>query len=263
MKRIALFTTVLFGLLLLSAQALAWDSSSLWYDPAEGAKGTPYNTMPGGGGILGTGGQGDYTITCANCHIKGGDGYGSIGLTVTPPPPSMYKPATKYDFTVKMTGEHRGLSGCSPYVIGNVNQFALTFEDASGKQVGSFTTDYASSSSCPTKPPDAKFTGSTYMYQNCRAVISTPVAGRSSWTFSWTAPAAGTGAITAYWGAVDGDCMMDSKMDDVVVGNASMGEGTASYRPPPKPGLPGSSYAWSFAFAPLVGAIVAWRRKRT
>lgn len=263
MNRIVIFCTVVFGSLLAASPALAWDSSNLWYDPAEGAKASPYNVMPGGGGILATGGAGDYAITCANCHIKGADGYGSIGLTITPPVPTTYKPGTKYDFTVSMTGEHRGLSGCSQYVLGNVNQFAITFEDASGKQVGSFTTDYGTSASCPQTPPDSKFTGSTYIYKDCRAVISTPAPDRTSWTFSWTAPASGTGSVGVFWGAVDGDCMMDSKMDDVVVGNAQTGEGMASYAPPKRSSPGGGSLPWSVAVAPIVGVIVAWRRKRT
>ncbi len=270
MNRILFFVTILISSMLMSASAFAWDSASLWYDPAEGAKATPYDIMPGGGGVLATGGQSDFAITCANCHIKGATGYGAIGLTITPALPTMYKPGMKYDFTVKMTGEHLGMGMCDQYVLGNINQFAMTFEDAAGKPVGTLSTDYGTSSACPKAAPDPKtFKGSTYLYSDCRAVISTPEPNRTSWTFSWTAPTKGSGGITAFWGAVDGDCMMDSKMDDVVVGNGQMGEGLASYVAP-RPHLgPGSNPAlgngmapWSLAFAPLVGAIIAWRRKR-
>lgn len=262
-----LIVSVLLAASSLEGSALAWDSASLWYDPAAGALAQPYDLAPGGGGVLATGGQGDYSITCANCHMKGATQFGTIGLTITPPIPAMYKPGTTYDFTVKLTGEHLGNEGkCSPYVLGNLNEFAITFEDATGKLAGAFTTEYGTSVNCPQTPPDDKvFMGSTYMYKDCRAVIANPKPDRTSWTFSWTAPSKGAGAVTAFWGAVDGDCMMDSKMDDVVVGNATMSEGMAlnTPAPPPPDSDPNAPPPWSLAFLPFMGAAIAWRRKRS
>lgn len=144
---------------------------------------------------------------------------------------------------------------CSPVnftVKSRIRTVAITFEDATGKLAGAFTTEYGTSVNCTQTPPDDEvFMGSTYMY--------------TSWTFSWTAPSKGAGAVTAFWGAVDGDCMMDSKMDDVVVGNTTMSEGMALNMPAPPPpdSDPNAPPPWSLAFLPFVGAAIAWRRKRS
>jgi hypothetical protein len=226
-----LVLSIVFAVVTASLAARAWDGNDLWYNPATGRRATPYDVMPGGGGILGTGGATDFNITCANCHIKGAPNYGSISVDISPPLGPTYKPNTRYDLTVTLKGEHLGLSGCSPYVTGNVNQFAATFEDDSGKLAGALTATYGSSANCPTDPPAAGFTGSTLTYRDCHAVVSAVVKDRASWTFSWTAPPPGSGQVTLYYGAVDGDCMMNSTGDDVKVGSLVMGEGVASLEP--------------------------------
>ncbi len=257
-----------FGLLLAtltaSVGAFAWDGDVLWYAPAHGKKATPYNVMPGGGGILGTGGATDYTITCAHCHIKGADNYGSISVAFNPAFGSTYTPGKKYDVTISLRGEHLGLSGCGQYTNGNVNEFAATFEDQSGKIAGALQATYGSTASCPTTPPPTGFTGSTFMYGDCHAVIASAVKDRTSWTFSWTAPPAGAGQVTLYYGAVDGDCMMDSLKDDVKVGSFVMGEGMAALEPRRGPsGGPTSGNANALA---LLGALpivaLAWGARR-
>jgi hypothetical protein len=67
------------------ATARAWDGDELWFSPAQGAVATPNNLMPGGAGILATGGAQDYNINCSNCHIMGAAGYGTISAEFTPP----------------------------------------------------------------------------------------------------------------------------------------------------------------------------------
>ena len=54
-----------------------------------------------------------------------------------------------------------------------------------------------------------------------------PKLGATSWTFKWTAPAAGAGPVTIYYGVVDGDhAGTDSKNDDVKQGTIRLNEGT-------------------------------------
>jgi hypothetical protein len=243
----------------LASPALAWDGPPYWFDPANGAPATPYNVSPGGGGILGTGGAGDYNITCANCHVKAA---GQIGLTLAfdgAPPPAMYTPGHAYQVTATMTGEHLGLSGCmgSPPLANN-NNFAMTAEDDSGMVAGSFAADSGSSAACPPAAPDPqRFSTGTYLYGDCHAVLTTG-AGRTSWSFTWTAPAAGAGNVTVHYAGVDGDCMMDSLNDDVKVGTITMGEGMASLR---RRSSDANAVAWVGLF-PVVGIAGARIRRR-
>ncbi len=157
-----------------------------------------------------------------------------------------------------MTGEHLGLSGCmgSPPAANN-NNFAFAAEDASGNVAGSFTADYGDSTSCPSSYPPSSFGGGSLVYGDCHAVL-TSGADRTTWSFTWTAPAAGTGSVTLYYAAVDGDCMMNSLNDDVKVSTWPMGEGTAAIK---KRGAADSALAW-IGLMPAVGFIGAARRRR-
>jgi hypothetical protein len=224
--------------------ARAWDGDDLWNNPANGGGAAPGQTgsiSPGGGGIFGTGGARDYFITCANCHVNDQNQQGQIDLAVMFTPPltvtagqSSYKPGQLYQVSAQLTGEHLGLSGCGPYVNGNVNNMVATVEDASGRTAGLLASDSGqSSASCPATAPMVT-TGTTIMSGDCHAVAAQsgkPAANRTQWYFSWTAPAAGSGALTMYWGAVDGDCKMDSFGDDVRVNRLTMTEGPAVQAP--------------------------------
>jgi hypothetical protein len=259
-------TIILTLALLGSASARAWDGDMLWNNPANGGNGAVGSTnalMPGGGGIYGTGGARDYNITCASCHVNDKQQQGQIDATLTFNPPlgagNAYKPGTQYTVTVALVGEHLGLSGCGPYVDGNINQFSASIEDASGRGAGVLVSDSGqSASSCPSAAP-MNPTGTTILYGDCHAVSSR--AGKSmvnttSWTFTWTAPAAGAGPITIYWGIVDGDCMMDSFGDDVKTGSTKLTEGTATAERRSRP----FALAW-LPLLPLPVLIKRWRRR--
>src|SRR5262249_40180107 len=73
----------------------------------------PQSMPPGGGGIVGTGGLSESSIQCVHCHIKPAL---KIDAIVTPVPAfgpgTSYVPGQKYQLTVKMTGEHLGMSNC-------------------------------------------------------------------------------------------------------------------------------------------------------
>ena len=123
-----------------------------------------------------------------------------------------YVPGQAYAVTATMTG-----ATLAEGLVGNVNNFAAMFENAAGNVVGTLTSDTGQiqGTSCPANIlnsaslPDA---GTTLLSGSCKAIYGR---GRvrtnlTQWTFTWTAPAAGTGTVTLYWGATDGDKAEDS-----------------------------------------------------
>jgi hypothetical protein len=113
---------------------------------------------------------------------------------------------------------------------GNVNGFAASFEDDSGKAAGALAADFGSTARCAATAPTPFPAVSTYTYGDCHAVMGrndTPGGAPPSWTFMWTAPNDGS-TVTMYYGVVDGNCMMDSLGDDVKAGTKKLGSGTAA-----------------------------------
>jgi hypothetical protein len=241
---------------LIPATSRAWDGPGLWYSPAAGAQ-------PGGSGIIGTGGALDHNVTCANCHMKA-ESKIDLKLDFSPALPTVGglptpMPGQQYQVSVQLTGEHLGLSACEQYTS-NINNFAATVEDAGGKLAGVLASDSGqSSTSCPASAPDP-VNGTTLMYSDCHAVMASGAPGKTSWTFSWTAPQAGAGPLTLYYGAVDGNCDMMSMDDDVKVGSIKMGSPMASLTPAPAPGGEERRFAWAFGLLPL-GLVIGLRRR--
>lgn len=233
------------------AVALAWDGPALWNAPADGMQ-------PGGGGIYATGGARDFRIVCSHCHISPAN---RIDLTMAFQPAlaagNAYRPGQQYQVTAALLGERLGLSGCGQF-MNNVNSFAATFEDAAGQTVGSLSSDAGqTAASCPPAAPTAPLSGTTMLYGDCHAVAANGKPGVTSWRFSWTAPAAGTGAVTLYYGGVDGNCDMSSLDDDVKVGTMSLGEASASRLP----ARSGRALA-ALGSLPALGLVVALGRRR-
>jgi hypothetical protein len=236
MRWIAVLSVVI-GCLALPARALAWDANAYWYEPANGGQppaGSQSAVLPGAGGILATGGASDHNITCADCHLKAAGAIDSSflfdGKSLT-----AYSPGHTYRVTARLLYEHLGLSGCGPYVNGNVNNFGATFEDAGGNVVGGLASDgNTAAASCSSRLPTT-VTGTTLTYGDCHAITSTSTKDLAQWSFSWTAPAAGTGTVTLYYGMVDGNCMMDSLGDDVKVANLKLAEGAPGAMAEPRP----------------------------
>src|SRR5215831_7050369 len=128
----ALWVAAFAVILTASGLARAWDGPGMWYQSATGGPGGAPG--PGGGGILGTGGAGDHNITCAHCHIKGADGYGTVDMKVdfNPQIGTSYKLGQTYQVTLTLENEHLGKTGgCT-----NINEFAAAFEDDSGNRAG-------------------------------------------------------------------------------------------------------------------------------
>jgi hypothetical protein len=211
----------------LATPAHAWDASELQYAPADGE-------MPGGGGIIGTGSSSDQRTECAHCHI---DADGAIDLTFAPNPAFdsegdslFYAPEQEYEFTVNLSGEHLGLSNCPQGGI-NANMMAATFEDAAGANVGTLESDTGQTQgvSCPATTPDPKSitSGTTLLAVDCRVILTRDAmpGGNTQWKFRWTAPPAGSGDVTLYGGAVDSNCDMNSRGDDVKMVKLMLSEG--------------------------------------
>lgn len=213
---------------LLPQTALAWDGPDYWYADAAGQP-------PGGGGLLGTGSVRDKGITCTHCHMNPA-GLVDLKLDFTPPLPTVggqatYAPGQTYQVAAKLVGEHLGLSGCGQY-LSHTNNFAAAFEDASGKPTGVLASDSGQAqTSCPSALPKP-INGTTVLWGDCHAITSSGKQDTASWSFSWTAPPGGTGPVTVYYGAVDGNCDMMSMNDDVKVGKMKLGEATAMLAPP-------------------------------
>ena len=221
-------TLVAFLMIAFPSFARAWDGDGMWTDPASAAQ-------PGGAGNFGTGGALDKGIQCAHCHI-GAQGLISADFAFAPslggtPSAPTYTAGQTYQVTVRLIGEHLGLSGCDQYAS-HVNNFAASFEDGSGRSAGVLVGDSGMrSDNCPSVVP-MNITGTTVTAGDCHAIFSHSAENLTRWTFSWVAPRAGAGTITMFYGVVDGNCDMMSMKDDVKVGTLRMGEAMARATPP-------------------------------
>lgn len=254
-----LFLSTVAACMLAPTLALAWDGVSLWYDTAEGKS-------PGGGGIIATGAVQDYNITCAHCHV-GAPNKIDAKFEFNPPMATVgnqpvYTPGQTYQINVSLLNETLGLANCAQYMM-NANNVGVAFEDASGKSAGILASDSGqSASSCKPTAPSQPIQGTTALYGDCHAVVGTGAENLSNWSFSWTAPKAGAGPLTVYYGVVDGNCDMSSYDDDVKVGTIKLGEATASLAPMP------SKHPSAFAFnafsllglLPIAGLILSLSR---
>lgn len=259
MRHLPLITAAAFAATLLSAPALAWDGPELWFADPAGAQ-------PGGGGLIGTGSARDRNITCTHCHT-GAEGLIDLKLDFNPPLPTVggqltYSPGQTYQISAQLIGEHLGQSGCEQYMA-HTNNFAAAFEDASGKPSGVLASDSGqSSASCPQAAPKP-VNGSTVIYGDCHAIMSSGQQNTSSWSFSWTAPPSGSGPISLFYGVVDGNCDMMSMNDDVRVGKKKLGEATAM-APPPGPNGGGGAVNKLAALLGLLpfGLVMTLKRRR-
>ncbi len=122
-----------------------------------------------------TGSPGDGGATCTQCHAGTAQVQG--GLISTTIPFSGYEPGQTYTITVSAN-----MAGISKY------GFELTAESAGGVKQGSFSiTDPARTK---------KVNGGKAVTHTSGGTVAS---GNSiSWSFDWTAPAAGTGQITFY-----------------------------------------------------------------
>jgi hypothetical protein len=209
---------------LVATAALAWNYDDLWQYKADAAR-------PGGGGNFATGSKTDRSLQCVHCHI-GSAGTVNLGLSFSPQlgtvngKPS-YAPNTRYTITAALQGEHLSVG-----VAGQVNNFAATFEDATGKVVGIIESDSGQKQGgpCPANILNsaALDAGSTTITMgDCRAIVGRGrvKTNQTQWQFFWTAPPAGAGQVTIYWGVTDGDDKENSIGDDSKMGTMLLEQG--------------------------------------
>jgi hypothetical protein len=204
--------------------AEAFPTLAYWHLPASGPAG---QNRAGAEGIYGTGGPRDYGIQCAHCHI-GAEGLIDLDFQVSPPfsqngNQTYYQPGTVYDIVVTLTGEH-----LSNPMGKSLNGMAVSFEDPGGNTFGVLHDDNGhSSSSCPPAAPTTKPVGTTYVEGDCHGILFVDHENNATWQFQWVAPAAGSGQVTMWYGAVDGNQVAESSLeDDVVQGSLVLQEGT-------------------------------------
>ena len=204
--------TIIIAILCIASPALAWDGPGMWYRAADDAN-------PGGGGILGTGGQHDYHIKCGDCHVMQPSEPGlQLQLAYNPQLVNgTFVAGTKYTVTATLAG---AINTCAPGPNGGgttkVNSFAASYEDDTGAPAGTLQAD---SAACRTilQPTDP---GTTTLDGDCAVIFGKSNPNITRWTFYWTAPASGT--VHVYWGAVDGNCDMMSMGDGVTNGSATL-----------------------------------------
>ena len=221
MRRLIQISIPIIAILGTISAVTAFPFNRSWHMPATGVAGT---NRAGAEGLYGTGGQQDKGIKCSHCHIDAA-GEIDVSLTVTPPFGQMqgedaYVPGASYTITVNLLGEHLSVGQ-----MNNKNLMALAIEDASGQRAGRFISDAGQdSNACPVNDPYAGVQSppgaTTFMYGDCHGVLALDHPQRTSWTFDWTAPAAGAGDLTVFVGAVDGDTSGNSSLDDDVIERA-------------------------------------------
>jgi len=247
---------LVLALLLVPTTAIAWDGPELWYAPVTAAS-------PGGAGIVGTGGQRDHGITCLDCHQERVDTALDVTFTFTPPlvasgPASAYSPGQRYRVDVAMLNESLG-PPCDQYMAHH-NNFAANFELTSGAPAGILESDSGQiQSSCPPDFTDPQ-TGTTALYGDCEVVFPRRGENMESWTFYWTAPSAPS-EVRLFYGATDGDCMMTSLGDAVVVDDLTLVAAAAAASEPSRR----SRSPWPMApvlVVSLAGVMLVFRRRR-
>jgi hypothetical protein len=196
--------------------ARAWDGPGMWYRAADDAN-------PGGGGILGTGGSHDHGIKCSDCHVDRVAEAGlAFGLTFSPALVNGgYVANQRYTITAKLSGALLGV-GCNAQdsTMHNTDNFAAAFEADDGSAAGMLAADDGQAGPSCALPSPAP-AGTTALDGDCHVVFAQGKFDTDTWTFTWTAPAAGS--VHVSWGAVDGNCDMMSMNDAVVTGTQTLG----------------------------------------
>lgn len=171
-------------------------------------------TRGGGNGIYFNGSPRYKRYDCTACHALAS---GAIAIELASDPAELiaerrYTPGASYRLIVTMFGEHlgdpRGTSGFDH------NSFVAELDDDGGQLVGSWSSD----------DRDRVFTMDVAGGE-AQVVAGYDGRGGTTWSVSVVAPVAGTGRITLYLGAVDGNAagggvetVVDPFGDDVFVG---------------------------------------------
>lgn len=165
---------------------------------------------------------------CTACHDDAPKQIGAK-IDVTPAMSASYQPGTPYTIVVTLRGEHAGFGTAN-----NQNGFVAEVVDDAGMSAGTLAS------------PDVD---KVEIVDDGR-VASGEGKDISMWTFQWTAPAAGRGAVTLHLGLVDGNGASSSGVpqndpggDDVAVAKLRLCEGSPGCNEPPAPALTDSKAA--------------------
>jgi hypothetical protein len=212
-------------LLLFAARAFAFEDATQFF------AGVPHAATYGASseGVYFTGAPRFTSLQCAACHT---DGPGQVRLKLGADDPSVFDagwlPGVTYLFEVELSGETRGLEyasvGCTeppgprdtyPYQQCNSNSFALEIDASDGPLAGQgvFCAGPPVAGMCPaasatadevivSPDSDAVFGLRQHAASQPQVVLRNDP---TSWHFWWTAPPAGTGTLTVYVAAVDGN----------------------------------------------------------
>ncbi|HEX8953407.1 MAG TPA: hypothetical protein VF945_16240, partial [Polyangia bacterium] len=198
-------------------------------------------------GLFFTGAPRFASLDCSTCHQGGPQ---RVGLRLNADDPALfaagYVPGKTYQLQVEITNESEGLNWNTPnhqctdppvlgdtfaYVQCNNNGFGLEIDSNNGPLVPDATTKYApycaqapKGTSCPMPDftvdqalvaPDGDAIFDSKIYSSDPTMPKTVTSnGAQSWRFFWTAPKAGTGALTVYVAAVDGNGGAGNKLND-------------------------------------------------
>ncbi len=185
-----------------------------------------------GEGLYFTGAPRFASLDCSSCHA---DGPQKVGLQLNADDASLftdgYQPGKVYELQIELTDETEGLEYNTPtctdppapgdtfaYVQCNNNGFGLEIDDDTGTPLAGSDVYCAAQPTAGMCPPadftrdqalvapdgDAIFDAKVYSADPNQPKLVTRN-GATTWRFFWTAPKAGTGPLTVYVSAVDGN----------------------------------------------------------
>jgi len=180
-------------------------------------------------GLYFTGAPRFASLDCSTCHEGGPQ---RVGLRLNADDPELfttgYVPGKVYELQVVLTNETEGLSYKTPtctdppspdesftYVQCNNNGFGLEIDAADGPVSGGYCAEQPKNGVCPmpdytadqalvAPDNDAVFDAKIYSSDPNQPKLVTRN-DATSWSFWWTAPKAGSGPLTVYVAAVDGN----------------------------------------------------------
>ena len=232
-------------------------------------------TTDGSGGIAFTGSPRFQGHTCAVCHT---DPPGLIGIRLEADHPELFTTGwvaqKQYHLRVVLENQHAAVQfaaagdncgfAVTPFTPCDQNGFALEMDDILGGAEGKFTAVVNGACATGTAPTDADV---VVLADGSAVVHNGAHHGQTKWDLCWTAPGAGTGVITAYLSAVDGNggngtdaYYADTINDDVASGAVPIGE--AGGAPPMQSGGCSAGGGEGVALVAVVLVGLALRRKK-
>ncbi len=213
----------IFFVLGLPTAAHAFDDATQFFANPMVPHGATYGAS--GEGIYFTGAPRFASLTCNSCHT---DGPRALGLELAADQPALfqsgYVPGQTYELEVQLKNETKGTQYNSPtctdppgtssgYVQCNNNNFGLEVDAAGAPLTKGFCAAAPVAGVCPAPDQtndealvapdgDAIFGNRQLDANTARLVVRN---GPTTWHLWWTAPPAGTGPVTVYVAAVDGN----------------------------------------------------------